>query len=655
MPIPFRHARLAVAVLSVVLAAAALAQVPTPTPPAAEAKRSEPARSFITLTLPSATDRDLLSAWTRWKKASLEADPKLAEAAQRDLIALKAELGIADLDAFSMGFIRATDAKMTSNDTMGAVGLATAAVELAPDLPHAHLMLARAYAFADPASLSRYVTELAQAIRCVWMDPRYRRPVIADIGVSALVAVLATTLAVIGVMFLRIARLFFHDFHHLFPQAAMRWQSAVFACVFLSLPVVLRLGVMPAVLIFFGAAAIYLSMTERAVAFILIGMVAFTPAGARWLASASSFPGTIAEEVYQLERGGIEASASADLITARAGEKKAEFEELFALGRYRLRRGQFDSAIAFFEAAAAKRSNEPRLLTNLGNAMLAKGDVQGAAESYTTATSVDASLVAPFYNLAVLYSRRAASEPPEAAVKDVQRAQNVSDVVSRLQPALIVPKDTSQPMLLNRSLLSPGLSSGEILTLVDAGDRDSKIESQLSLQLLGNVDAVLGWLYPVAIAIAFGGLSALLRRGKISKGCMRCGRQVCRRCDPQLSVGSALCQQCVNVFVRKNVVEPAVKIRKQIEIAQFRSEKEKLTYAFGLLCSGAGHVFSGLPIRGAIYVFLFLFALANILFRHGVLRYPYGAEPLFTRLAPLAAALIAVYLLSLRGLYKQQS
>jgi len=307
------------------------------------------------------------------------------------------------------------------------------------------------------------------------------------------------------------------------------------------------------------------------------------------------------------------------------------------------------------EAAAAKRSNEPRLLTNLGNAMLAKGDVQGAAESYTTATSVDASLVAPFYNLAVLYSRRAASEPPEAAVKDVQRAQNVSDVVSRLQPALIVPKDTSQPMLLNRSLLSPGLSSGEILTLVDAGDRDSKIESQLSLQLLGNVDAVLGWLYPVAIAIAFGGLSALLRRGKISKGCMRCGRQVCRRCDPQLSVGSALCQQCVNVFVRKNVVEPAVKIRKQIEIAQFRSEKEKLTYAFGLLCSGAGHVFSGLPIRGAIYVFLFLFALANILFRHGVLRYPYGAEPLFTRLAPLAAALIAVYLLSLRGLYKQQS
>src|SRR5260370_39198885 len=143
-------------------------------------------------------------------------------------------------------------------------------------------------------------------------------------GVSALGAVLGTTLAVIGVMVLRIARLFFHDFHHLFPRAAMRWQSAVFACVFLSLPVVLRLGVMPAVLIFFGAAAIYLSMTERAVAFILIGMVASTPAAARWLASASSFPRTIAEEVYPLGRGGLEGRASADPTASPAGEEKAE-------------------------------------------------------------------------------------------------------------------------------------------------------------------------------------------------------------------------------------------------------------------------------------------------------------------------------------------
>ena len=195
----------------------------------------------------------------------------------------------------------------------------------------------------------------------------------------------------------------------------------------------------------------------------------------------------------------------------------------------------------------------------------------------------------------------------------------------------------------------------DILQLLDEGDRDMKVESQLSLQLLGNVDPSIAWLYPIAVVLALSGLGTVLRQAKTTKACVRCGRPVCRRCDPELSVGSALCQQCVNVFARKNVVEPAVKIRKQIEIAQFRARTDKLTYAFGLLCSGAGHVFSGLPIRGALYAFLFLFALFNIIFRHGVVRYPYGAEPLFVRLTPLAAALIAVYLLSLRGLYKQQS
>ena len=704
--IPFRHAPILGAVLSFVLASAGSAQVEPPVPidelrpslrppplpkplppptatdssgaePSAPKKAapsqsprksatpsnpaapphatSEPVRSFKPLTIPKATDEDLFSAWSRWRRGILDQDAKSAESAQRDLLSLKSELGIADLDAFSIGFVRAAEAQMKSNDAMGAVGLATAAVELAPDLPHAHLMLARTYAFADPADVSRYIGELVQAVRCAFTDPRYSRPAIADLGVCMLLALLATTLAVIAVLVLRVARLLLHDFHHFFPQAAMRWQSAIFALVVLSLPMVLRLGAMPAILVLFAAAAAYLSGAERAVVCILIALVALAPSAARWIASASSFPGTIAEEVYQLERGGPEASRSASLISGRARDKTAQFDELFALGRYELRRGRLDAATAHLELAAAKRSNEPRLLTNLGNAMLAKGDVEGAAEAYTTAGSLDPQSVAPFYNLFVLYSRRAAGSAPEAAVADVQKAQNAADVVQRLQPSLIPVKDAGQELLLNRALLSPALSSAEILQLLDEGDRDVKVESQLSLQLLGNVDPSIAWLYPIAVVLALSGLGAALRRAKTAKACLRCGRPVCRRCDPELSTGSALCQQCVNVFARKNVVEPAVKIRKQIEIAQFRARTDKLTYVFGLLCSGAGHVFSGLPIRGALYAFLFLFALFNIIFRHGVVRYPYGAEPLFVRLTPLAAALIAVYLLSLRGLYKQQS
>ena len=626
---------------------------PSPSRPAAKPPPEHQAKPLLA---PTATDKDLFSTWRRWQKGIHDPDAKLAEEAQGQLLALKGDLGIADLDAFAIGFIRAAEAKVTLNDAGGAVALAGAAVELAPDLPFSHFMLARAYAFADPADVSRYVSELARSLRSLWVDLRYRRAALADLGICALLALLATASAVIGVLFLRVVRLLLHDFHHLFPKATMRWQSAVFVFVLLSLPLVLRMAPMPVLLALFAASAAYISMRERVVATILVALVSLAPVGAGWIALASTFPGTVAEDVYQLERGGTEAAASAEVIRRRAADKSARFEELLALGRYELRRGQLNAAIAHLELAAAKRSNEPRLLTNLGNALLAKSDAEGAAVSYTTASSVDPSLVAPFYNLAILYTRRAtAASSPEAAAADIQRAQTVGDVAQRLEPAVLAPTLGARETALNRALLSPGLSSLEIERLVDPAERDAQVQSQLSLQLLGNADPSLAWLYPVAFAFAVSGLGALISRPLASRACARCGRAVCRRCDPELSVGSALCQQCVNVFARKNVVEPAVKIRKQIEVAQYRAELEKLTYAFGLLCCGAGHVFSGLPLRGALHAFVFSIALFSIVCRHGVVRYPYGSEPLFGHLAPLAAALIAVYLLSLRGLYKQQS
>jgi hypothetical protein len=77
--------------------------------------------------------------------------------------------------------------------------------------------------------------------------------------------------------------------------------------------------------------------------------------------------------------------------------------------------------------------------------------------------------------------------------------------------------------------------------------------------------------------------------------------------------------------------------------------------ALGALVSGAGHVFSGLPIRGALYSFLFLLALSSVVLRDGVLRAPYGEAPLYLKLAPAVLLILPLYLLSLRGLRKRQA
>jgi tetratricopeptide (TPR) repeat protein len=538
---------------------------------------------------------------------------------------------------------------------MAALNISAAAVQLAPDLPHAHLSLAHSYFSADPFAPGRYLSEVWQALLCLWRDPRYARPVLGDFGVSLIFALLATCAAVIAALFLRTVRYLLHDFHHLFPRVTLRWQSGIFACLILLLPVACRLGLMPSLLVWLAAITAYLTAAERGVVSALVVLLAFAHLGAQWMARSTAFPGTVSEEIYRVERGGPEAAEAAEQLRKRAADQRAQFADLFALGRYELRRGDLDAAIGHFQQAAGKRNGDARVLTNLGNAMFAKGDLEGAAEAYTSATAADPSSAAAFYNLAVLYARRATGLPAAAAATEMLKKNNAIDTVQRLEPPLLSRGELTTQVLANRALISPPVSAADVWSLTDSDENDANVQSQVSLQLLGEVDPSFAWAYPIAaIALLLGPFAGLGKRW-VCKGCSRCGRPVCRRCDPELSAGSVLCQQCVNVFARRNVVEAAVKIQKQIEVAHFRIRKERLGYFLSLLCSGAGHIFSGFPIRGTLYAFAFLAIMFNILFRHGVLRYPYAPEPLFLGLIPLGLAFSALYLLSLRGLYKHQS
>ena len=139
----------------------------------------------------------------------------------------------------------------------------------------------------------------------------------------------------------------------------------------------------------------------------------------------------------------------------------------------------------------------------------------------------------------------------------------------------------------------------------------------------------------------------------MSHACDKCGRPVCRRCDPQLSRGSAFCPQCVNVFTRRGVVPPLFKMNKEMEVRRHRTRTSRIAYALGLLCSGLGHLFSGSALRGAAYAFLFLFAAASFVTRDGVLRAPYGPAPELVRILPVALLVAAVYFFSLRGLSRK--
>jgi hypothetical protein len=115
-----------------------------------------------------------------------------------------------------------------------------------------------------------------------------------------------------------------------------------------------------------------------------------------------------------------------------------------------------------------------------------------------------------------------------------------------------------------------------------------------------------------------------------------------------------MCTQCVNVFARKNVVAPSVKVRKQLEVARYESQLERASTILGVLWSGMGHVFSGDPVRGSLYGFFFVLAISGVVFRAGLLRPPFEGMPMLVRVVPLALLFLTVYPLSLLRLRRKQ-
>lgn len=621
---------------------------------AAPADAARPAaRPILT---PNGGDAEVVGAWRRWQKATSDGDVHGAETAQKELLVLKEDLGVEDLNEMAVGFLRAAEVRLSAHDTAGAVALCRVAADLAPDLVGTHVTLAHAL-FADSAfSFGSWTHELKLAATTLWRDPRYFKPAVADVGAALGFALLATAVVVLAVLALKRGRYFLHDFHHLFPRATARWQSTVAAALLLLVPVVFRLGFVPTLLVVATALTLYVDGRERIILSVLLLTLIALPLGGGLLAQQTSFAGTPAEDAFVLDQGGLDAKAAADHVRLRVAEDRATYGELFTLARYETRRGKLDDAIVHFKQAASLRTNDPRLLTNMGNALLTKGDVEGAAELYTNATQVDPTLAPAFFDLGKLYARRAVSMPDDTVGMELDRAQTALATAQRLDEALYTHPDPPADHLLgNRLLLSPSLTAADLTALADAEGRGSKVTAQLSGKLLGGVDyavasAVMGLFVLALAAVGF------WRSGKgIAKSCEKCGRAVCRRCDPELGAGSMLCNQCVHAFARSSSVAPALKVRKQIEIHQYQQRQNRTAYLLGALCSGMGHLFTGLAVRGVLLAYAFLFILASVALREGVVRTPFGPLAQTLWLVPLLLAIVSLYGLSLRSLHRRQT
>jgi len=585
---------------------------------------------------------DLQKIWLERREALREQDLPRAKEAERRLLELKRELGIENLDVLAAAEIRAARQALEARAPGDAVARAELAVALAPDLAATHLVLAEARVVRDPSGqLIAALGDLEAAARAVLREPHTRRAFEGDVLVALLTASFAVSVLVVGLLFLRRLRLVLHDFHHLpLFRHATSLQADFLALALLALPVALHLGVASLLVLLALWAAPYFLPAERRLVALALAVVALLPLGAERVASLVAWTGTLADQVYRLEQGEDDGRVAAAL-EARAERGELPPAALLALGRHYKRRGDLKTALRWYESAGGRT----QALVDIGNVRFLMGDIEGAKAAYLSAidragaSGEVTTLAAAHYDLSKIFLRSSA----------LDQAQEARRKAALADPVLVERYGSDDDFRANRWLIDVPVPPAEVAALA-VDDAPRAVEEALEARLAGPWPAFFWPWFPLAAALVLWPLAFLGRRLRASGACERCGGPTCTRCGP---AAGALCGQCVNVFVKKGVVEARDRHRKEMQVVRRGRYRRLLARGLAIASGGGGHLWLGEVGKGALILFALAFLAAVAVFWRGAVPppYPSGSEEV-AKLAVVVPLALAIWVVAVRHLFR---
>jgi tetratricopeptide (TPR) repeat protein len=630
-------------------AAAAAAPAPAATQaPAQPAARPPPA--FV---LPAEKSSDVGSHWILRHQYLADRDERRADDEEQRVRQLKDDLALENLFFIAGALVRESHDALASGSPSLAISRCKLAVDFAPAMEEAHLCLVRAMLAENPTAVKPAFAEVSAAAMAAWNDPRLSRAFLANVLGVAFFGLCAAGVAFVALLFFRYAMLYAHDVHHLFPVGARRWQTKILAGVILLLPVFLQMGPGPLVFTALLAVALYMSTAETMVACLLLGAMAGSPYVAGGIANVAAFGGP-AVDVWLLEHG-QGSGPEVQRLQKRMESGANDFAVEFALAHKAKRDGDLATAEKLYQQAIQTGSNNVGLAAahnNLGNVHLLEGDALKARTQYQQAIDLREAIAAPHFNL----SRALGLSGVEGLEKVRQEHERAMDL-DRAGIEAFTDKQLEANRKTNKFVMDETLEDDLLQPLNDGEQRTAdpvadEVRAQLSFGLPANAASGL----PLAVAVVIILLHALRSRIRPSSRCERCGREVCKRCDPDARPSEALCAQCVNVFIRRTGVDAAERIRKEYAVQAYHRRRHLVARIIAVL-SGAGHVLMGYPLRGIFYLVMMASLIASILFWHGIAHDPVAVRSglsLF-RVGVTAAAFIAIWGIALRDLGNRQS
>jgi hypothetical protein len=594
-----------------------------PMPPAEATALADPASGAAAEpdpTAPSTPDPGRVSLIEQaWLAPAPDFDARVARTRRTAL-----ELGAWSLD----GAARSLAARSASES---ALDRASAAVLLAPDLPAAHMRLARALWLEHGDSLA--------AIRAV-IDALYAigRHLEASLWFSgsglfalavALVAGGLLAAALAGATRLAHAA---HDLGHLLPRAMPAFGCWAGLAAVLVLPLALGEGGLGLALALLGIAAIYGGRAQRRAmlfAAIGIGVGAYPLIRYAGLALAALPGDPVAQATFAVAHGIPTPVEVARLSTL------ADRDPLAARGLaiHARRLGDLGHADALYARLLAGGAADASALNNAADVQLALGHTERAIELYTLAARGDSPVV--LFNLAQAYGRAFRVEELNQTIAHAQRAGG--DLVARL------------------TALQGGSPGGFVADLPPAlslywsrarassagADVAQEFRDHFAPGRLGRDPRVFG--AAVAALWLLGGV--LAARLQPSHACRRCGQRICRRCSPGRN-REDVCDSCHTLFFAPESTDRVMRAARVSELLEREERIGRIHTALSLLVPGAAGQLAERPLLGWLGAFCFALAGAAAVWRDGVVPDPgvagAAAPAVFLGIAALAAIVYAV-------------
>jgi hypothetical protein len=361
-------------------------------------------------------------------------------------------------------------------------------------------------------------------------------------------------------------------------------------------------------------------------------------------ARAIAWTGTLADQIDGLEHGAPGDAEVAEL-TALASSGAAPAPLSAALGRHAKRRGDLPAAARWYAEALRADPRAAEVEVNLGNVLFLQGNLEGAKSAYLAAldhSAADRTIqAAAHYDLSKLYLRSS----------DIEKSSAARDRAEQEDGPFLRKFGADDDFSANRYLVDVPVPPAKVNALSGGDGSPEAIRDAVRFRLAGALPL---WTWPgvpLALLALLWGLVLLESRLSPSRACQKCGRPACHRCD---GGSGPLCGQCVNVFVKRGVVEARDRLRKEAAVKRHGQVQQVLTRALGVVSGGGGHLYGGYPWMGMGLLVTLLFLGFLVWFWRGMMPPPLPSPYLLAgKLAVAIPGAVIAYAIGLRDLFQR--